>query len=147
MTGRSAEAAHFDAFGFLVLRSCYSPAEIATIRGRVDGIVARARQDNGQHPDLAGYSAEQQDEELEAGEAPWDDMANPFLEIDDVLTRLCVADRRVAGVMAELLGQDYIFCGSEFNCAGAPRFLHHMSAHPEATAELGLPADYSEHGW
>ena len=49
--------------------------------------------------------------------------------------------------MEELLGQDYIFCGSEFNRAGAPRFLHHMSAHPEATAELGLPADYSEHGW
>lgn len=76
-------------------------------------------------------------------------MANPFLELDERLSQLCLADVRISALMAELLGDDFVFVGSEWNRAGAPRFQQHMGdgEQQRRLRALGVAPEYCEHGW
>ena len=138
--------AHFRAFGFVVLRGCYSATEMAEIERRSEALLRSAAATGGTD---AHTGVESPLDELRPGELAWESLAGPFLEPDPRLTSLCVSDARVTSVLRGVLGEDFIFVGSEFNRAGAPRFQLHMHDEGQAARrqELGIPGDYTEHGW
>ena len=134
-----AQRAHFQAFGFLHLRACYSAAEVGLLTEECERVLAaidaqgEARAEGG----LSGPSGRN---------------AQKFIEESALLTRYLVEDQRVFAPAAELLrGEDFIWstsnhimaspAGPEFEHGGAPRREHGwVRAPPAAVAPLCPPA-------
>ena len=88
---------HFDVFGFLCLRQAFSPDEMAEITQAADQVWHEDRggqPDDGQHQGLA-----------------------PFAELNPRLLDLA-EDDRIFQVVADLLGDDFLWSGSEGNKEG-----------------------------
>ena len=125
-----AQRAHFQAFGFLHLRACYSAAEVGLLTEECERVLAaidaqgEARAEGG----LSGPSGRN---------------AQKFIEESALLTRYLVEDQRVFAPAAELLrGEDFIWstsnhimaspAGPEFEHGGAPRREHGWVRAPPA---------------
>ena len=133
-----AQRAHFQAFGFLHLRACYSAAEVGLLTEECERVLAaidaqgEARAEGG----LSGPSGRN---------------AQKFIEESALLTRYLVEDQRVFAPAAELLrGEDFIWstsnhimaspAGPEFEHGGAPRREHGwVSAPPAAVPRPPAP--------
>lgn len=89
------QQAHFATFGFLLLRQCFSPDEIATIRQAAEAIWQAERQQRGLAADA--YLT----------------LPN-FIERSATLLQLPVDDR-IHEAIASLLGPDFLWSGSEGN--------------------------------
>ncbi len=88
----SEQKAHFDVFGFLILRQAFSPEEIEKITSEAGTIWSEHRK-----------KCPSQDEELSSDE---------FVELRPTLINLLVDDR-IHGTIEGLLGPNFIFAGSE----------------------------------
>jgi len=88
------QIAHFETFGFVVLRGLFSPSEMEPVGEGFEHIM---RQDRGGH----AYSGERQSLE-------------PFAELQPSLTRLA-DDDRIYGPIEELLGPGFVWEGSDGN--------------------------------
>ncbi len=108
---------YFGAFGFLRLRRLFDDATMGPV---IDAAGALWTQDFGGEPDPA---------------APL--MQDRFVERSPTLLSL-IDDARLYDKLEQLLGERFIFCGSEGNhgVAGSPT-AHHWHADRPGTAELG----------
>ena len=99
-----AELSHFDAFGFVVRRSLFSAAEIADTRAAAEQLWDRS----GTEP-------------LEPGK---EFRISEFVERSPSLTALA-ADERLLTPVEQLLGDGYVWAGSEGNCSATTTFGWH----------------------
>jgi ectoine hydroxylase-related dioxygenase (phytanoyl-CoA dioxygenase family) len=88
------QKAHFEAFGFVVMRGLFSPEEMEEIGEEFDGITAEER-------DGRPYGGEQQS-------------IQPFIETRPRLLSL-VADDRIYETTEDLLGPGFVWVGSDGN--------------------------------
>ena len=119
------QLASFEAFGFVVLKP-FSKAEVAAIVEETAGLFAATVRPRVTALHRACSSVQVQHS----------------VERSEMLTRLFAEDSRVAGAVAQLLGSDFVFSGSELERAGEGS--HHD---PAALKEAGVPPHYNEHGW
>ena len=107
----------FEVFGFLVFEQAFSAEEVEKITGAAEALW-----------------------EVELGRRPGleEDMHTvPFVERHPALTEL-VEDNRIYGPVAQLLGEDFIWSGSEGNRGFQPdRDAHHWHADRWGKQELG----------
>lgn len=89
------EVAHFRTFGFIVRRQIYSADEMTSIGGEFDDVLAEAR----------GY---------ESFDGKQRQSVQPFVEKRDLLTEM-VADDRIYLPLQQLLGEGFIWVGSDGN--------------------------------
>ena len=116
--------AAFDAFGFVELRRLFSATERAQITAEAEAL-------------FAGSAVQRADALRHDGAS-----VEHSVERSPLLTQLLLEDGRITGVVAQLLGPDFIWCGSELERAAATS--HHD---PEQLRDNGLPHTYNEHGW
>jgi hypothetical protein len=116
--------AHFETFGFVVVRQCFRPTEVAEIRAAAESrwMMQGAP---GWGPVAAGGQLGQQ--------------RNKFVEDTPPLAAL-VGDARVASPAAQLLGDDYVWAGSEGNRSAITTFgwcaiFFLRDPHPSSTIE------------
>lgn len=99
------QLAHFDTFGFLLLRQLFAVEEIAAIRHVAEVI----------------WQAERE----KRGLGPLDYLSLPaFIERSPALLPLAVDDR-IYGAIADLLGSDFLWSGSEGNTGAAMQNQFH----------------------
>lgn len=99
------QLAHFDIFGFLLLRQLFAAGEIAAIRQAAEEI----------------WQAERE----QRGLGPLDYLSLPsFIERTPALLGLAVDDR-IYGAIADLLGPDFLWSGSEGNTGAAMQNQFH----------------------
>jgi len=91
----SGQVAHFEAFGFLVLRQLFTKAEIATVKREAEDIFDELRADNY----FEGHM--------------WD-AVQPFLERRPFLSKI-PDDDRIYNIGVDLVGPDFILIGTEGN--------------------------------
>jgi ectoine hydroxylase-related dioxygenase (phytanoyl-CoA dioxygenase family) len=100
------QIAHFETFGFLVLREQFSAAELSSIRSEFDAVWSEA-----------------------SGGQPWSgettESRQPFCEIRPPLTKL-VEDNRIYGAAEQLLGPNFIWGAS-----GATRYVGDSGWHAD----------------
>ena len=89
------QMAHFDAFGFILQRQAFSHDEIEDVIQEAEALMKKDR--NGTPSGQAGPQR-----------------MSPFLELSSRLSRLA-EDDRIFGTVAQLLGPDLIWAGSEGN--------------------------------
>ena len=108
---------YFEAFGFLLLRGLFDDATMAPV---IEAADALWREDFGGRPDPAATLHQDR-----------------FVERRPVLMRL-IDDARLYDKLEQLLGERFIFCGSEGNhgVVGSPT-AHHWHADRPGAAELG----------
>lgn len=108
---------YFDAFGFLRLRGLFDEAAIGPVVAAADALW---KEDFGGEPDPAATL-----------------MQDRFVERSAVLLSL-IDDARLYDKLAQLLGERFVFCGSEGNhgVAGSPS-AHHWHADRPGAVELG----------
>eukprot|EP01044_Picomonas_judraskeda_P001306 COSAG03_NODE_76_length_14245_cov_10.406122_2_plen_353_part_00 len=97
---------HFETFGYLHLRNCFSPDEMAAATARAEALWAANGAGQNRRPGGQGLRA--------AG----------LLELDTQLIELA-ADDRIWGVARQLLGDDFVYVGSEGNVSDLETFSWH----------------------
>ena len=108
------QKAFFESFGYVLMRGLFSPNEMAAITDAAETQWLEARKDpSGKEPLRNGSLSE-------------------FIESQPVLFQL-IEDDRIYGTISELLGPDFIWCGSEGNIT-SKTFL---GFHPDRTGPAG----------
>ena len=119
------QRARFAAFGIHEMRRVFSVAEQHEIRAEAEALLSSSARET------------RQDALRNDGSS-----VVHSVERSPVLTRLLLEDGRIRNVVANLLGDDFIWCGSELERAA--EVSHHE---PELLTAHRLPQNYNEHGW
>lgn len=121
----SSKAAALEAFGLLELRALYSADERRQILEEAEVL-------------LATSAVERHDAVRNTGGVS----VEHSVERSPLLTRLLLEDGRITSHVAEVLGRDFIWSGSELERSADTS--HHD---PDLLRASGLPPTYNEHNW
>ena len=126
----TAEVAHFEAFGFVLRRACLGAAEMAELRAAAEAAWDRP---SGPHLETPGGSRSVLGA-LTEFRAP--DFAEQVARV-----AVLAGDARVLEPAAQLLGDDFVWGGSEGNCSACTTFGWHADRKywgpPELSADGG----------
>ena len=116
----SGQIAHFNTFGFVVLRGLFSPSEMEVLGREFDGLLNESR-------DGASFDGEERQ------------TLQPFVERRELLTQM-VEDDRIYLTLEELLGPGFVWVGSDGNLYVGDTGWH-ADRSQDASGEDHLPWD------